>query len=275
VIGLGAMQLGEPGVSDAAAANLLCLARDLGVTLIDTARAYGESERRIGDFLRWHRDQMLVSTKVGYGIPGVPDWTPEAVLQGVDAACRRLGSEVLDIVHLHSCDRHALEHGGVAEALGQKVREGKVRCAAYSGENEALQYAVASGSFSVVQASVSPWDQASLEGALAAAAGRGLGVLAKRPLATAPWRETGAEPVYRERFSSLAGSLGEVEDWAKLALRFSAFAGPVSCCLVGTANPPHLEAAVAAVGKGPLAPEVQQSIRTAWRSQGADWPGII
>ncbi len=274
-IGLGAMQLGGPGVSDARAEDLLSRAVALGVTLIDTARSYGESENRIARFLKRNRPKVLLSTKVGYGVSGVPDWTPEAVLQGVDEACRRLGTDTIDIVHLHSCGRHTLAHGGVAEALGEKVREGRVRLAAYSGENEALAYAVRSGMFSVVQASVNLCDQGGLEGPLAGAGDRGIGVLAKRPLATAPWRGSGAEPVYEARFRTLAAFIGEPADWADVALRFAAFASPVSCCLVGTADPSHLEAALEAFEKGPLAPELQQRIRDAWRASGNDWPGLI
>jgi aryl-alcohol dehydrogenase-like predicted oxidoreductase len=274
-VGLGAMQLGDPAVPEAEAERLLRGALELGAGLIDTARSYGLSEDRIGRFLSGFRDEFVLSTKLGYGIEGIPDWTPEAVSRGIDAARERLRTDVIDIVHLHSCDRRTLEHGGVADALLKAVDDGKVGVAAYSGENEALEFAVASGWFGVVQASVSFCDQAALDGALAAAGSRGVGVLAKRPLATAPWRGQGAEPVYAERFGVLAATIGEAGDWADTALRFAAFAPGVSSALVGTRSLERLAAAVASAARGPLSAQETRRLAEAFRRAGTGWKGIV
>jgi len=90
VLGFGAMQAGDPRLSEEHAARLLNHAVDLGFTLIDTARSYGLSEERIGRHLARRRDEFVLSTKVGYGIAGLPDWTYECVIAGVDAARERL-----------------------------------------------------------------------------------------------------------------------------------------------------------------------------------------
>src|SRR5437899_5823948 len=127
-------------------------------------------------------------SKVGYGVPGVPDWTPRCIIEGVDAALTRLRTDRLDIVHLHSCELGVLQHSGVAQALRTTVEAGKVRVAAYSGEGEALLWVVRSGLFGGVQCSVSIVDQAVLDGAVPEAQARGIGVLAKRALGNAPWR---------------------------------------------------------------------------------------
>ena len=76
----------------------------------------------------------------------------------------------------------------MAQALRTTVEAGKVRVAAYSGEGEALRWAVRSGLFGSVQCSVSIVDQAVLDGAVPEAQARGIGVLAKRALGNAPWR---------------------------------------------------------------------------------------
>ena len=171
-----------------------------------------------------------------------------------------------------------LERGGVVEALGRAVSDGKVRVAAYSGEDEALAWAVRSGAFGAVQCSVSVVDQTSLA-VVADAAARGLGVLAKRPLGNAPWRFAERPPEGDvaeawERFGALALP-AEAAAWDERFARFAAFAPGVSAILVGTSSPAHLATAVAAVERGAL-PEVDEAaLRAAFGRAGAGWRGRV
>lgn len=275
VIGLGAMQLGDPAMPEDEAARLLHGALDLGCALVDTARSYGLSEERIGRHLAGRRDEFVLSTKLGYGVSGVPDWTPASVRIGIEQARERLRTDVIDILHLHSCGLDTLQSGGVLEALVAAVDAGTVRVAAYSGEGAALQWVVEHAGIGAIQASVNLCDQAALEGAIATAAARGIGVLAKRPLATAPWRAGSGEAVYRDRFAMIAPALGPVADWAGLAIRFSAFAPGVHCCLVGTQRLAHLRAAVEAVSLGPLDPLLESAVHDSFRTHGSTWRGVV
>jgi aryl-alcohol dehydrogenase-like predicted oxidoreductase len=99
-LGIGAIHLNDGRVSEAEAGRLLNQVLDAGVNLIDTARGYGLSEARIGRHLAHRRQEFVLSTKVGDGIPGVADWTGDCIAAGVDAAlaCMRCGH--LDLVHL-------------------------------------------------------------------------------------------------------------------------------------------------------------------------------
>lgn len=133
-LGFGAMQIGAPDVSEADAERALNAALDLGVTLIDTARSYGESEARIGRYLSHRRSELVLSTKVGYGVEGVPDWTYECVRRGVDAARARMRTDFIDIVHLHSCDRA----GGVCEVREQGRRRAAPDLSAAAAAHERL-----------------------------------------------------------------------------------------------------------------------------------------
>jgi aryl-alcohol dehydrogenase-like predicted oxidoreductase len=72
-LGFGAGHVGDPALAEAEVERLLHGALDLGVTLIDTARSYGLSEERIGRHLAGRRDEFILSTKIGYGIPGYED----------------------------------------------------------------------------------------------------------------------------------------------------------------------------------------------------------
>jgi aryl-alcohol dehydrogenase-like predicted oxidoreductase len=278
-VGLGAGRIGGPDIDDAAVDRLVGAALDAGVTLIDTARSYGLSEERLGRALAGRRERVVLSTKVGYGIGGVPDWTGRCVERGVDAALARLATDRIDIAHLHSCSLELLERGEVVEALCRAVAAGKVRVAAYSGEEAALRWAIRSGAFGAVQCSVSLVDQAVIDGALAEANARGLGVLAKRALGNAPWRfdERPAEPDVAEawdRFRALALDPGGLS-WAALFTRFAAFAPGVSAVLIGTSRPGHLLDAVRAVAQGALEPARAGALREAFARTGAGWAGRI
>lgn len=284
VLGFGAMQVGDPGLSDAQAGRLLNHALDLGLTLIDTARSYGVSEERIGRHLARRRDEFVLSTKVGYGVDGIADWTFECVVAGVDAARDRLRTDVIDIVHLHSCGMETLANGGVVHALQECEAAGKLRVVAYSGDSGPLRHAIATGEFAGVQASLNLCDQQSLR-ALAEARACGIGTIAKRPLAGQPWRANGPPPdavhaEYRRRFAALAAEPGVAADvapaeWESLALRFAAFAPGVDCVIAGGTNAAHLERNAAAVAEGPLAPGRRAAFREAFGRVGSNWEGLV
>lgn len=280
VLGFGAGGIGDPSLSERDAETLLNSVLDLGIGLIDTARSYGTSEERIGRHLALRRGEFVLSTKVGYSVPGFGDWTAAGVSAGVDLALRNLQTDVIDVVHLHSCPRETLERSGVAEALGRAVEAGKVRVAAYSGDGDALDFAVASGAFGSVQTSVNVVDQRSIETALPRAEERGLGVIAKRTLANAVWRrdfvpgEDEAISTYRERWRALDLDFGDLSP-EEATLRFAAHVPGVSSVLVATRSVGHLEANLAALAHGPLPDELQHAIRGRFQEVGKEWPGIV
>ena len=81
-VALGCGALGDARLSERESERLVLGALDLGVTLFDSARSYGLSEERLGRILRGR--EAVRSTKGGYGIEGASDWSPEAVLGGID-----------------------------------------------------------------------------------------------------------------------------------------------------------------------------------------------
>ncbi|MFO0840562.1 MAG: aldo/keto reductase [Phycisphaerae bacterium] len=276
VVGLGASHLeGDAGEAE----RLLCGALDAGVSLIDTARSYGQSEDRIGRFITRRRGEFLLSSKCGYGVEGEADWTGLCIAKGVDRALRTLGVAHIDIMHLHSCPLDVLRRDDVLGALEAARRAGKIRVAAYSGENDALRFAIASGQFGSVQTSVNVCDQNVLDDALPEAARRGLGMIAKRPLANAFWRfekqPTGdyCEEYWRRAREMLLspGSLA----WSEFALRFAAHQPGVSAIIVGTSRLEHLLAAIRDVERGTLPADVSRDVRQRFATHGKNWPGQI
>src|SRR4051812_42909541 len=92
-LGFGAGHIGGAELDDQAAGRILGAALDFGITLFDTARGYGLSEERIGRHLGYRRDEIVIATKGGYGIEGIPDWTGACIAAGIDAALRRLSTD--------------------------------------------------------------------------------------------------------------------------------------------------------------------------------------
>lgn len=270
-LGFGAGGIGDPSTSENQVETLLNTVLDSGINLIDSARSYGLSEERIGRHLKHRRSEYILSTKIGYGIPGFADWTGPCIAAGVDAALHLLQTEWIDIVHLHSCPLSTLQAGEVVEALNRAVQQGKVRVAAYSGDNEPLRGAVADPRFASIQASLNICDQRFLDAGLAEAAQRGLGIIAKRSVANAPWRfhERPTAPdvaAYWDRLRAMGIDPAPCT-WSELALRFTAYLPGVHTCLIGTNNVAHLRENLAQIAKGPLPAEVSESIRRSFREK--------
>jgi aryl-alcohol dehydrogenase-like predicted oxidoreductase len=280
VLGLGAGHIGDPRTSEDDVGRLLNRALDLGVTFVDTARGYGLSEARIGRHLAHRRGDFVLSTKGGYGADGAGDWTAAAITLGIEQALLRMRTDVIDVFFLHSCPRHVLEQGDVPRALEEAKTRGKVRVTAYSGENDALAFAADAG-FGALQCSINVADQRSLDAEVKTAARRGLGVVAKRPIANAPWRFASRPTgdyceVYWERLQAMGGdALRGDADWLDVALRFAAFAPGVSTAILGTGRIENLEAAARVVEKGPLDAATFTRLREAFHAHDKGWDGQI
>ena len=277
-LGFGAGHIGDYNADEKSINKILNTAVDLGVNLIDTARGYGASEERIGKFLSHRRNEIILSTKVGYDIPGYKNWTYDCVIAGVNEALKRLCTDYIDIVHLHSCTKDVLMNDGVIDALEKAREEGKIKVAAYSGENEHLAYALESGRFGSLQTSINIADQRNLDSLLPRSKVKGLGVIAKRPAANAAWR-----------FKELPAGMYAEEYWHRLkrmnlhhhfnlqeiALRFATFTWGVDSVIVGTNNITHLKENVKLIEKGPLSYDLYYEIRNAFKQNDINWVGQL
>jgi aryl-alcohol dehydrogenase-like predicted oxidoreductase len=280
-LGFGAMHINDERVGEIDAGRLLNEVLDLGVNLIDTARGYGLSEERIGRHLAHRRQDFVLSTKVGYAVEGLPDWTYDCIVGGVERALRLMRTDWLDIVHLHSCPLAVLQQDEVIRALDDCRRAGKLRVAAYSGDNAELAAAIADGRFGAIQTSISVCDQVNLDQRLPRAVERGLGVIAKRPIAGAVWRHAQrpddfAEGQYWDRWQAMGFAEAlPLEQRTELALRFVAHWPGVASSIVGTSKLANFKQNLALVDKGPLAADQQTLLRDAFVQSQQDWQGLI
>jgi aryl-alcohol dehydrogenase-like predicted oxidoreductase len=110
------------------AESMVELAIVAGVNLVDTADAYsgGEAEEMLAPILARHRDQLLVSTKLGFGGTAQRPLSRENVVASVHSSLRRLRTDRIDVLYLHRPDRSTpIEE--TFEALGELASQGLVR----------------------------------------------------------------------------------------------------------------------------------------------------
>ena len=189
--GIGGRTAGQTSygtTDDTSSRRALARAFDLGITLYDTAPPYGDghSEELIGSAFRDRRSQVVLATKVGVEHFGKePDLSPQALRHSLEGSLRRLGSDYVDLLQIHSLDIAALRRNpAILETLNAMVDEGKTRALAMSAKSpDDAVAAVTEFGFKIVQINLNMMDlRAQQNGFLALAAERGIGVIARTPL---------------------------------------------------------------------------------------------
>ncbi len=190
-IGLGCMGMSAFYGPRDEAESLATLDRalELGVTLFDTADAYGPhtNEQLLGKWLRGKRDRVVLATK--FGIVGSPepskrriDGSPAYVARACDASLQRLGIDTIDIYYLHRVDPNTPIEDTVG-AMARLVEAGKVRYLGLSETSvETLRRACKIHPITALQTEYSLWSRDPEDGLLAACRDLGVGFVAYSPL---------------------------------------------------------------------------------------------
>jgi aryl-alcohol dehydrogenase-like predicted oxidoreductase len=284
VLGFGGAEIGFEQADAATVTRLLSDALDAGLNLIDTAECYVDSESLIGQAVAGRRKDYYLFTKCGHpeGMQS-EDWRPTSLLQSIERSLKRLQTDYVDLVQLHSCSEAELRKGDVIEALERARERGYTRLIGYSGDSRAARFAVECGRFDTLQTSVSIADQEALELTLALARDRQMGVIAKRPLANAAWK-TGRAPenpyhqAYWERLQKLDYDFirAAPAEAIGIALRFTLSVPGVHTAIVGTTKPGRWRENAALLAAGPLPREQFERIRARWRAVAdASWVGQV
>lgn len=209
--------------------GLLDACADLGINLLDTAPAYGESEDRLGRLLsaRRDRDRWVISTKAGEVFDqsnsrSSYDFSPAGVRASVEQSLRALQTDYLDIVSLHSDGRDEWvlqESGGLDELLKLKAR-GDIR--GVGASTKTLNGALTAVELcDVVMLTVHDGYEDEVP-AVEAASKRGVGVLVKKALASGHGIKSGTEAAFR-------------------AVLCKPWSNGVSSVVVGTSKPTRLD----------------------------------
>jgi aryl-alcohol dehydrogenase-like predicted oxidoreductase len=190
-IGLGAMGMSAAyamgGFDDAESIRTIHRALDLGVTLIDTAEAYGPylNEELLARALQGRRDQVVLATKFGLishtGRDGL-DSSPDNIRVAVDGSLKRLGTDYIDLYYQHRLDRGTPIEDTVG-ALAELVAAGKIRHIGLSevGVNT-IRRAHAVHPISAVQSEYSMWTRDPEDGILEVLRELGIGFVPYSPL---------------------------------------------------------------------------------------------
>lgn len=253
-IGLGTVKLGRSAglkyaaaiPTDDQALALLARAHERGITLIDTAPAYGLSEERLGRLLPMvaPRDAWVISTKVGEEFDDDTgqsrfDFTPEWARASVERSLRRLAVEALDVVLVHSDgnDLEIIERLGTLEALGRMKEQGRIGAVGISTRTPEGAMAAIERS-DVVMLTLNPRDRADLP-AIRAAHASGVGVVVKKALLSGRPEDAALHMSADERARFSADS-----EPAGALIRFALSEPGVSSVVVGTTSLLHLDQAI-------------------------------
>jgi aryl-alcohol dehydrogenase-like predicted oxidoreductase len=132
VVGLGCNNFGRR-LDLAGTRAVVDAAIDCGVTLLDTADTYGQSEEFLGEVLTGRRDQVVLATKfghqasdMGYGRAAGAKGGRNYIRRAVEASLRKLRTDHIDLYQIHTPDP-VTPIGETLAALGELVDEGKVR----------------------------------------------------------------------------------------------------------------------------------------------------
>jgi aryl-alcohol dehydrogenase-like predicted oxidoreductase len=190
-LGLGAMGMSVAyagaGSDDAESIRTVHRAIDLGVTLIDTAEAYGPyvHEELLARALRGRRDQVVLATKFGLishtGHNGL-DSSPANIRIAVDGSLRRLATDHIDLYYQHRLDRRTPIEDTVG-TLGELVAEGKIRHIGLSEVSvTTIRRAHAVHPVTAVQSEYSLWTRDQEDAVLPLLRELGIGFVAYSPL---------------------------------------------------------------------------------------------
>lgn len=288
---LGTMTFGDT-VDAATAADMLDLARDAGITDIDTANAYagGATETMLGELLRSRRGTFSVATKAGMPHPdadGAPPLSAPALRASVHGSLRRLGVDRINLFYLHQPDP-ATPLPETVETLAALVGEGLIRRVGVSNfaawqiaELRHLLTGGVGGGPVVAQQLYNLVARRIEEEYTAFALAAGLETMVYNPLggglltgrysfeadpATGRFATSKLSAMYRERYwdRRLFDAIGELSAIAadvgvgmpELALRWLASRPVVGSVLIGASTVEHLRANLDALARGPLPDDV-------------------
>jgi aryl-alcohol dehydrogenase-like predicted oxidoreductase len=266
------------GADQRHAAGVVRRALDLGVTFIDTARAYG-TEEAVGEAIAGRRHEVFLSTKASPGWSG-PMIGPAELTESLEGSLRRLGTDYVDIFHLHGVQPAQYDHCAqelVPELLRQQAA-GKIRFLGITEQFGAdtghamLPRALADDHFDVVMVGFNLVNPSARERVFPLTLEHDVGTLimfaVRRQLSDpAVLREAVAGLVARgevdadlvdtaDPLAFLRGEAGD-DSIVAAAYRFCRHEPGAHVILTGTGDVAHLEANLAVIQAPPLAREMQ------------------
>jgi aryl-alcohol dehydrogenase-like predicted oxidoreductase len=290
----GTMTLGDT-VDAEAAARMIDVAMEAGITAVDTANGYagGRTEEMLRPLVAHRRDRILLASKAGMPHPDVGDASPlsaAGLRAAVEGSLRRLGVDHLDLLYLHQPDRSAPLHETL-ETVATLVQERKVGALGVS--NFAAWQIVRVGTVADEVGAPRPVVAQQLYNLLARrleeeyaemATSTGLRTMVYNPLgggllarpqqfdeqpSSGRFGDSRLAEMYRRRYwnEQLFDAVAELRRIAEdagvalpeLALRWLLSRPSTDAVLLGASRPSQLESNIAYLGRGPLPDDVLEA----------------
>jgi aryl-alcohol dehydrogenase-like predicted oxidoreductase len=257
--------------------RLVRKAVDLGVNLLDTAESYGTEEIVGAGIREIPRDRVILSTKKI--LPGPDDPDPTATITtGLDGSLKRLGTEYIDIYHLHGVSnaRYNFAASVLAPVLMHLKETGKIRAVGITEEfpanprHEMLQRGLHDPWWDVVMVGFNLLNPSARRSVFPLTMKKGVGTLVmfavRRALSRPAHLEELLRKMEREGILHAHTDLGFLttnncaQTLTEAAYRFCAHEPGVDVVLTGTGDSQHLETNIAAALKPPLPPKILERL---------------
>jgi predicted aldo/keto reductase-like oxidoreductase len=241
------ISLGSTKILGAAGEAIVREAVERGVTYIDTAPDYSAegSEEAIGRAIRGQRDGLFLATKFCTPIGHLPAGTPVSRYQEVvEGSLRRLGTDHVDLVHVHACDSvDRLMDPNLHEAFDRLKQAGKARFLGFSSHTpnlvEVANASIESGRFDVMMLAYHHGVWGDMPDIIRRARHeQDMGVVAMKTLKGA-------------KHHGLAGFLEERDAYSQAAFKWVLSNPDVSCLVVSFFQPQHVDEYLHASGQAP------------------------
>jgi predicted aldo/keto reductase-like oxidoreductase len=217
------ISLGSSRINDVGVARY---AIERGINYFDTAPDYADtnSERVLGEAMKGQREKIFLATKFCVADGHLPNDTPvPKIIEAVEASLKRLQTDYVDLIHIHSCDRlDRLFAPNIHEAFDRLKAQGKVRFLGVSTHTpnleEVANAAIDSGRFDVLMLAYHFGMWPSFDHILRKAKEKDIGVVAMKTLKGA-------------KHTNLANFRDEASSYAQAAFRW-VLSNPAVSCLV-------------------------------------------
>jgi len=130
--------------------DVVARAIDMGVNYYDTSRDYGDSEKIFSGVIKGKRDKIIIATKS-------PNRQKDKIIQDLDRSLQELGTDYVDIWHLHARDTPASIPDEAIEAMQLCKKSGKARFVGFSchDPNNMADFLIKTKTFDVMQTTYS------------------------------------------------------------------------------------------------------------------------
>ena len=304
-LGLGAALLNSRYTGPEGSKITLNKAFELGINFYDTAPSYGQgsSEEIIGEVFQKKREQAIITTKFGDSptaalkavskfkplfrklvqrVPGLKsrvrkfvnsqtkkDFEPSSMIKSVEDSLRRLRTDYIDLLLLHSPSREIIVRGNVFEQLQSLQQQGKIRYYGVSTDvdNSLLLLKNPELEISALQIAFNLLEQEAIDKVIPLAKKRGVAIVAREPFAhgklipkSADTDAKGLSYEADEHFDFLTQD--GVRTITQAALQFALQTEGVSVVLAGMSNTKHVLSNVSTCSSPPLTLQEMEKIQS-------------